>query len=442
MEFFDKTENKKLLEEINLDSAEPLFSPIPETLKIKSLKLPEKLEPQKLEKELFFISSRNKNIIEYKNFIGAGSYEHYIPPVVEYLLSRGEFLTAYTPYQAEASQGTLQAIYEYQSFICELTGMDVSNAGVYDGGSAVAESVLMCIKHTEKNKIFISSLLNPEYKKVLLTYLQGLEVEVISIPYDECGETSFDFLNQKLDEKTAAVVIQSPNFFGIIEDLKKFSALIHNLNALFVCVVNPITLAILIPPAEAGADIACGEGQSLGLPLYLGGCSFGFIATKEFLLRKLPGRIVGKTFDYEKNIGFVLTLQAREQHIRREKATSNICTNSNLMSLAGTIFLSILGKNGLVKLAEKNVLLSHKFASLLVSELNWQLQFPSPFFNEFVIETNDELQKILEKLKKNKIFGGLELSKFYPELKNHLLICVTETKSQDDFERYISVIKG
>jgi glycine dehydrogenase subunit 1 len=364
------------------------------------------------------LSLKNKIM---KFFIGAGSYNHYIPSAVNHLLLRGEFLTGYTPYQAEMSQGTLHAMYEFQSFICLLTGMDVANASMYDGSSALAEAVLLCSSYSGRNCVFVKDGLNPQYLEVLKTYFEVADLK----------------LSNEIDENTACVIAQNPDFYGNVENLQYVSEQAHRVGALFItCVVEPTSLAILEPPGNYGADIVVGEGQSFGIPINFGGPYLGFIGVRDFLLKKIPGRICGMTTDSKGNKGFVLTFQAREQHIRRERATSNITTNVALMALASTIYLALMGRDGLINVAK----LSYSRAHLLHDKLRrcgFTTLNKKPFYNEFIMNApQGSSENISSRLLENGILGGLNLDE------DKMLICCTEMNTVQDIESFISVTKG
>ncbi|MFQ6044635.1 MAG: aminomethyl-transferring glycine dehydrogenase subunit GcvPA, partial [Candidatus Poribacteria bacterium] len=340
----------------------------------------------------------------------------------------------------EVSQGTLQAIYEYQSLICELTGMDVSNASLYDGASALSEAAILTLNATNRAEIIVSEAVHPEYRTALKTYLHGLGAPVHEIPYAEDGTTDLEELKNAVNENTAGVILQNPNFFGCIERMKEGSEITHSNGALFIACVNPISLGVLKPPGEYNADLAVGEGQPLGNPIAFGGPYLGFFAITQKLMRKLPGRIVGQTKDMQGRRGFVLTLQAREQHIRREKATSNICTNQALNALAACVYLSAMGKSGISEVAQLNLQKSH-YAQKRLCELDeFALKFPAPFFNEFLVQCNADPNEINKKLLNKKIIGGLPVERFYPELKNCALFCVTEMRTKDEIDTLVATI--
>lgn len=432
-------DRKEMLEAIGVGSVEELLKPVPQSLQTSKLDLPDGVSELELKKALAELAKKNRSTEEFLSFLGAGAYEHYVPQVIESIISRGEFLTAYTPYQPEASQGTLQAIYEYQSLICELTGMDVANASMYDGASALAEAVLLAIRETGRPRVIFSDSLHPEYRQVLRTYLEGYKVELVEIP-NTSGLFDEYALKEQIEQDTACVIIQNPNFFGCIEKAEKLENICHTYGALLIACVNPISLGILKSPGEYNADIAVGEGQPLGIPLNYGGPYLGFFAVQEKHLRKMPGRIVGTTKDVEGKRGFVLTLQAREQHIRREKATSNICTNEGLMALAATVYLSLVGKEGMKEIAYQNVVKSHYLKDKISKLKGYELIFDRPFFNEFVIRCKKDPDKINAVLRKEGFIGGLNLGRFYPKMSDCILICVTETKTKEDMDKFAEVL--
>jgi glycine dehydrogenase subunit 1 len=356
------------------------------------------------------------------------------------MLLRGEFFTAYTPYQAEISQGTLQAMFEFQTLMTQLTGMDVSNASLYDSSTATTEAALMAMRVTRRSRVVIAHTLHPEYRQVLLTYAQHQNVEVREVPCTASGQIDLGKLGDTLNAETAAVIVQSPNFFGALEHTRQIADLAHRSGALLIVVVaEPLSLAVVKPPTEA--DIVCGEAQSFGIPLAFGGPYAGFLTTRKQFLRQMPGRLVGQTVDTEGRRGFVLTLATREQHIRREKATSNICTNQSLCALAVTIYLSLLGKHGLRKLAEQNLAKAHYAARQLSAIPGVELPYSAPGFNEFVVKVPRSAEELLAELERHKIIGGLYLGRFYPELKDHLLVCITETVSRGAVDRAAEIFR-
>ncbi len=441
MDFIPNTdeERREMLKAIGVKSFKELIEDIPSSLRKADIDTPEGLSEMELFRHLRSLSKKNINADDYPTYLGAGAYDHFIPAAVDYLSSRGEFVTAYTPYQAEASQGLLQTIYEFQTAICELMGMDVANASLYDAASACAEAALLAIRHTNRKKIIVSRTLNPQYRTVIETYLKNM-VSIIEVSGNE-GITDVSKLKASLDDDTAAFIVQNPNFFGCLEDMTVFETICHRQGALFIVCTNPIALGVLKPPGEYNADIACAEGQSLGLPLSYGGPYLGIFAGKKEFIRKIPGRVVGETMDLQGNRAFTLTLQTREQHIRRERATSNICTNQALCALRALIFVSLLGKEGLKETGLKNIKLSH-YAYEKVLEINgFAPAFDQPFFNEFVISSKKSPEIIQDALLKDGIIGGLPLKRYYPELAEATLWCVTETKTEEDIGKLMEVLR-
>ncbi len=365
----------------------------------------------------------------YATFLGAGVYNHYRPVVVDTVVSRGEFLTSYTPYQAEISQGTLTSIFEFQTMVCQLTGMEVANASMYDGSSAVPEAAMMAVRITRRDKILISRTVHPEYREVLATYTRHQGIPVEELAYAKNGRLDSDDLKRKLDDGVAAVIVQTPNFFGLLEEISEIARVVSSKGALLVVVfTEAVALGLIEPPREA--DIVVGELQSFAISPSYGGPYAGIIATREKYIRQIPGRLVGETVDADGHRAFCLTLATREQHIRREKATSNICTNQALLALMATVFMSLYGKQGLRELAEQNLAKAHYLAGKL------SLPFDGPFFNEFVAHTGSKTpQEINSALLEEKIIGGLPLERFYPELKNHMLLCATEMTKRNDMDR-------
>lgn len=429
----------RILKTIGIASVEGLFSVFPEELRIKQgLNLPLGLSEQEVKGLLKGISNRNRGVADNISFLGAGAYNHYIPSIVDSLISRSEFYTSYTPYQPEVSQGTLQAIFEYQSLVAGMTGMDASNASLYDGASATAEAVLMAGRITGRKGVLISSALNPLYRKTVDTYLKGSPDRVSDVMYcTEAGVTLPDAVDKRIDDDTACVVVQQPNFFGAIEDIEAISGVVHKKKALLIVVATePVSMGLIKPPGEAGCDIAVGENQSFGNALNFGGPYLGFMATKTGFLRQMPGRLVGETVDKNGKRAFCLTLATREQHIRRERATSNICTNHGLSALAALVHMLALGKNGLKDLAVLNASKAQFLKTSLLGINGVSLAFSSPFFNEFVVKIPCEPEGLLKKMLKHKILGGLALRRFYPELKNHILVCATEMNSRQDIEGF------
>jgi glycine dehydrogenase subunit 1 len=436
-------DEKRMLETIGVNSIEDLFSDIPKDVKLnRELNLKPSMSELEVANYMTKLSQTNKTINDLTCFLGAGAYDHYIPSIVGHITSRSEFYTSYTPYQAEISQGTLQYIFEYQTLICDLTGMDVSNASLYDGGTAIAEAAFMASSITRRNKIVISKTVNPEYREVLKTYahLQGIELVEIE---DEEGTTNLDELKKHVDDKTAAVVIQSPNFFGVIEDIEAIEKIAHSQKkTLLITSVDPISLGILKSPGSLGVDIVVGEGQPLGIPLAFGGPYLGFMATTKAHMRKMPGRIVGETVDVDGKRAFVLTLQAREQHIRREKATSNICSNQGINTLAAAVYLVTLGKEGLREVALQSTQKAHYAFNQITKSGNYKPLFNKPFFKEFAIASSVDADKINQKLLEENILGGYSLQKDYPQYKNGILYAVTEKRTKEEIDILSSVLEG
>lgn len=430
-------EREAMLQATGHQSIEELFAQIPAELKLQGdLKLPGPLSESEILD--FFREAASQSGREYVSLLGAGAYSHYRPVAIDALLSRGEFFTAYTPYQAEIAQGTLQAMFEFQTLITQLTGMDVANASLYDGSTATTEAVLMALRITRRNRVVLARTLHPEYRQVLQAYVQHQGVELVEAPYASTGQLDTEQLEASLKTETAAVVIQSPNFFGTIECVREIAGIARRCGALLiVTITEPLSLAIVQPPVDA--DIVCGEAQSFGVPVAFGGPYVGFLGAKEQFIRQMPGRLIGQTQDTEGRRGFVLTLATREQHIRREKATSNICTNQSLCALAATIYLTLLGKKGLKALAEQNLSKAIYAAEAMRSATGTPRHFAGPHFNEFVVKTPGDANELLAALREEKIIGGLNLERFYPELKNHLLVCVTETVNRASIDRMAAV---
>lgn len=436
-------ERRRMLSAVGVSCCEELFSEIPEEARLRrELKLPPPLSEWELMREMEDLAARNMQLNRVPFFLGAGSYRHFVPAVVDALISRSEFYTAYTPYQAEVSQGTLQAIYEFQTMVCRLTGMDVANASMYDGASALAEAAYMAMGATSKKKLLISRGVHPDYRRVLGTYLlSGREADLREIPLKD-GLTDLKSLASALDENTAGVIIQNPNFLGLIEDGPAFQKLLQEMRTpLIVSVVEPISLGVLRNPGSYGAAIVAGEGADLGLPLSFGGPSLGLLAARSEYLRRMPGRLAGRTVDRDGKIAYVLTLQAREQHIRREKAVSNICSNEALCALASTIYLSVLGKEGLGKVSELCLQKAHYLKERLLSLPGFEAPFAAPFFNEFVLRSPISAKELNRRLLERGIIGGHELEQSYPELKNCLLFCATETTTRQDMEYLAEAIQ-
>ena len=430
---------EEMLKKIGINSVDELFKDIPNKLQYPEFTLPKPLcEPELLES----VKNSALNCKQLTSFIGGGSYSHFIPAAVDSICSRSEFYTAYTPYQAEVSQGTLQVIYEFQSMICALTGLDVANASLYDGASAVAEAALVAGRITRKSKLLVSPYVHPNYIKVLETYLSGTNFEITKIPALN-GITDIKELKKFIDKETAGVIIQQPNFLGCLEPVDQIVPVVKDAGALVISVVNPITLGILKSPGEFGADIAVGEGQPLGIPSSFGGPGLGFMAVKDKLKRAMPGRIIGQTTDTKGRRGFVLTLQTREQHIRREKATSNICTNQGLCALAATVYMSLMGPEGFRTVGKLNVEKSHKVFEQITEIDDIESFNDQPFFNEFVVRIkNKELKSLVREAAEAGIGLGIDLGEYYPEMENCLLMCVTETVSDKDISKLVEFLSN
>ncbi len=433
---------KEMLSKIGVSSLQELFDSIPKGLMVKEgLNIPGPLSESELLQHFEGLAEKN-SFHKFLSFLGAGAYPHLIPSVVDYLSSRGEFISPYTPYQPEVSQGTLQIIYEFQTLICQLTGMDSANASLYDGASGAAEAVLMAHRINSKPKVLVAQTLHPQYREVIETYSKNLDISVQDISYSTNGEIDLEDLEKKLGDDTSSVVVQSPNFFGIIEKLKEISDLSHGNQALSIAVIaEPLSLGILEPPGQLGMDIVTGEGQSFGLPLSFGGPYLGFMACKKEFIRQIPGRIAGATQDVEGERGFVLTLSTREQHIRRDRATSNICTNQAWCALRATIFLEALGKKGLQELAWQNLQKAHYALDRLTQLDGVHLEFDGAVFNEFVLRLEKPWRGIERSLKERGIIGGLGLESVFPELANCALVCITEVHRKEDMDKLVSGMK-
>ena len=438
-------DKERMLRTIGVAGFEDLIQHIPSELRQKAkISLPQGLTEVAVKKRMASLAAENATAQDWRFFLGGGIYHHAIPSAVDAIISRAEFATSYTPYQPEVSQGTLQAMYEFQTLICQLTGMEVANAGVYDGASAAAEAVLMTRRIQDgRHRVFVSRALHPQYRQVIATFLRNLvDVELIEVPFTPSGATDTEFLTRSLDDKAMCVVVGYPNFFGVIEDLEPMRAACERSGALLATVTTePLSLALLKPPGAWGVDIAVGEGQSLGVPMSLGGPGFGFFAAQKKFVRSLPGRLVGETVDGDGRRGFVLTLSTREQHIRREKATSNICTSQSLCALASTVFMSLLGKQGMRRLADVNARRAHRARNRLVQEAGLTPAFSGAFFNEFVVKVSGWAERRSRFFAK-RIVPGIELSKWYPELPDGLLVCVTEMNEEEEIEELVRTFAG
>ncbi|MDQ0975930.1 glycine dehydrogenase subunit 1 [Neobacillus niacini] len=434
-----EADKKAMLETIGVNSVDELFSDIPEKVRFKGeYNIKAAKSETSLMKELFQMASRNADLKTNVSFLGAGVYDHYMPVIVDHVISRSEFYTAYTPYQPEISQGELQAIFEFQTMICELTGMDVANSSMYDGGTALAEAAMLSAGHTKRKKILVSSAVHPESKEVLKTYAKGQYIEVIEVPVNN-GITDIEALKGLANEEIAAVIVQYPNFFGRIEPLKELEEIVHANKSLFVVSSNPLSLGVLTPPGKLGADIVIGDAQPFGIPTAFGGPHCGYFAVTNKLMRKVPGRLVGQTTDDQGRRGFVLTLQAREQHIRRDKATSNICSNQALNALAASVAMTALGKKGVREMAVANLQKAH-YAKNAFKAAGIEVVYEGHSFNEFVVKLNKPVKEINQALLQKGIIGGYDLGRDYPELANHMLIAVTEQRSKEEIDTLVKEV--
>ncbi len=424
----------EMLATVGLDSVEELFAEIPKMVRFKGeMNLPAPMAESTLVRHMKQLANKNKAADSYPSFLGAGVYDHHIPSVVGHVISRSEFYTAYTPYQPEISQGELQAIFEFQTMIAELTGMDVANSSMYDGPTALAEAANLASAATKRKKIVISRAVHPEAREILTTSARGLGLEIIEVPYAD-GVTDLDALQASVDNTTAAVIVQSPNFFGHLEELTAIEPIAHQHKGLFVVSSNPLSLGMLKPPGKYGADIVVGDAQPLGIPASFGGPHCGYFATTKALMRRIPGRIVGETVDEDGKRGFVLTLQAREQHIRRDKATSNICSNQALNALAAGVYLTAMGRVGMQEVAKQNFHKAHYAFNQLKKLSGVETVFATPFFNEFVVKLPQSISKVNQALLQHGLLGGYDLGTAYPELANHMLIAVTEERTKEDID--------
>ncbi|MDD3044041.1 MAG: aminomethyl-transferring glycine dehydrogenase subunit GcvPA [Candidatus Delongbacteria bacterium] len=442
MPYISNTEKdrQEMLKAIGVSEFKDLLKEIPDEFIFKGrLGLGKGLSELEVSRQVSNLAKMNRSTSDCVSYLGAGSYDHYIPSIVPYLISRPEFQTAYTPYQAEVSQGTLQSIYEYQSLICNLTGMDICNASMYDGASAMAEAAILACRHTRKNTILISSTVNPGWIEVVRTFTKpsGYEIEIVEVSDGTFGKKD---LEKKDLSDASCIMVQNPNFFGIIEDHDGIADIIHGNKGLLVTAIDPISIGLLKKPSESGSDIVVAEGQALGLPQAFGGPYLGiFAATKPFM-RKIPGRVVGVTEDVDGKRGFVLTLQTREQHIRRDKATSNICSNQALCALAAGIYLNTMGEQGLKEVAENCYRRSHYLAAGIITVDGFELKYKMPFFKEFVVKTKYDVEKVMSVMLENGIFAGISLKRF-GMASDEFLVAVTEKRSREEMDDYISVLK-
>jgi len=432
-------DRREMLSEINAASIDELFEVIPESIRLKEFESFKGCNEYEALKKLQNIAKKNRKATDAVCFAGAGVYDHFVPSAIDPIVSRGEFSTAYTPYQPEVSQGTLQAIFEYQSMICSITGMEVANASMYDGASALAEAILLSLRNTKKKKIFIAESINPLYRQVIDTYLSGQKLEIMDIQFKD-GQIDLDDIKNSIDLETSCVVLQSPNFFGIIEDIKEIRGVVPEKVDLIVC-TDPNSLGLIEAPGNLGADIVVGDCQPFGIPLSFGGPSNGFFAVNKKHMRKMPGRIVGMTEDADGKKGYVLTLQAREQHIRREKATSNICSNQQLCALRSLVYMSLAGEEGLRDISKKCVSNAHYLAEKINSLNGFSLRYSAPFYKEFIIDCPIDAEKIFDEIYiKHGIISGVPLSRFNSNDKKGLLIAVTEKRDLMDMDTFLKAL--
>ena len=433
-----------MLATLGLPSLEALLAPVPENVRLRRpLDLPPALSEPDLKRLLNGIAAKNRNLDTTISFLGAGTYDHAIPSVVPHLQRRSEFVTSYTPYQPEVSQGMLQAIYEFQTMVCQITGLDIANASLYDGATALVEAVLLAVGPGGRGEVVISQGVDPQYRRVLHTYAHARGFKVKEVPTSN-GVTSIEALDEAVSATTSAVVIQQPNFFGCIEDMTTIEPIAHKGKAVFVTnITEPASLGILAPPGEYGADIAVGELMSFGNTMSYGGPALGFMSARQKFMRLMPGRLVGQTVEEgsEKQTGYVLTLQTREQHIRRERATSNICTNQSLLAVGATIFMAALGKQGFRELAELCLQKAHYAFRQITALPGYEAAFSSPFFDEFVIKAPISMKKLQQHFDQAGIIGGYELSDNYADLENCMLFCVTETRTKEDIDHLVTMLK-
>ncbi len=441
MPFISNTdkERKEMLDAIGVAKFEDLLANIPEELRLKGLlKLDEPLSELEVTRRINRIAAKNHHSECMNSFMGAGVYDHFIPAAVDHIIIRPEFLTAYTPYQAEVSQGTLQFIYEFQTLICELTGMEIANAGMYDGATAAAEALLMASRATRKEKVVLAGTLHPRFYNVIKSYTEDIGLDLVIAPQKD-GVTDMAELEKLVDKDTAGVLVQTPNYYGCIEDMFEIDRIAHaQKKTLLIAAVDPISLNVLNSPREYNADIVVGEGQALGNKINYGGPLFGFFASSFKLQRSMPGRIVGGTIDLDGKRGYALTLQTREQHIRREKATSNICSNQSLACLAATVYMCLMGKNGLREVAEQSAIKAHYLADEIGKLEGFQVAFDQPFFKEFTVKTPVPAAQIIDKLVEKDILAGVDLAE--TGMENGLLIAVTEKKTKADIDAFVKAL--
>jgi glycine cleavage system P protein (glycine dehydrogenase) subunit 1 len=433
-------ERAEMLKALELQSLDDLFRHLPETLRLDRIELPEPLSEVELVQYMRELGRLNVRIPPSHSFLGAGASRRFSPAIVNQVISRPDFYTTYTPYQAEASQGTLQATYEFQTMITLLTGLDVANASLYDGATALAEATAMAVAHTNRQNVVVAGALHPEYAQVLKTYSEAQHYEILRVAPSADGRVDLPKLEEAITSTTAAVILQQPNFYGVLEDPQPISDVAHRSGALLIACVDPISLGILAAPGDYGADLAVGDGQPLGIPLSFGGPYVGFIACTEALMRRMPGRLVGATVDAQGRRGYVLTLQAREQHIRREHATSNITTNHALMALAATVYLAHMGGAGLKHLAELSAQRAHHLAARIVERQGYRLAFDAPFLWEFVIRTPHPAEQTQARMLERGVLPGLPLGQCFPDLSDALLVSVTELNHPRAIDQFVEAL--
>lgn len=433
-------ERQQMLAEIGVTTIEDLFDAVPSSHRFPKLDLPEPMSEMEVTAEMLSLSEANDHAQDFAIFRGAGAYHHFIPSAVNHMLLRGEFYTAYTPYQPEISQGTLQATFEYQSMMCALTGMDAANASHYDGATSLAEAVTVAMEATrnKRKKIILSHAINPQYRDVVRTYHQGRGIRIVG----DRGRSDIAGLMDMLDENTAMLAVQYPNFFGQIDDYTALADAVHEVGALLVFVANPMALSLFKSPGELGADIVVGEGQPMGIPLSFGGPYLGYFAIKQKHVRKIAGRIIGETVDADGQRAYVMTLRPREQDIKRERATSNICTNQGLMALSASIYMALMGKNGLQQVGKLNYHKSHYAANQINALNGYTVDLSKPFFNEFMVACPRPVDEINAALLEQGIIGGIDLGKDYKHLENHMLLCATETNSMAEIDVLVETLGG
>ena len=433
-------ETQQMLAEIGVDSIDELFGAVPVSHRFPKLDLPPPMSEMEVMAEMLAISEANDHAQDFAIFRGAGAYHHFIPSVVNHILLRGEFYTAYTPYQPEISQGTLQATYEYQSMMCALTGMDAANASHYDGATSLAEAVTVALEVTrnKRKKVILSHAIHPQYREVVRTYHQGRDIRIIG----DRGRGEIIDLMEMLDDNTAMLAVQYPDFFGQIDDLSTLAHAVHESGALLVMVSNPMALSIFKSPGELGADIVVGEGQPMGVPLAYGGPYLGYFAIRQKYVRRIAGRIIGETLDADGKRAFVMTLRPREQDIKRERATSNICTNQGLMALSASVYMALMGKNGLRRVGELNYHKAHYAANEINRLDGYSVDMSKPFFNEFVVACPRPIAEINDALLAEGIIGGYDLGQHYFHLEDRMLLCVTEMNSKEEIDRLVEILGG